>query len=110
MSERQPDRARDLHDTCSPAIYRQRKSDQRRHKMADRIDSDLPGDGIDRRGFLKCMAWAGTGLLCTLNGGILTSLGLGEAAEAKGKAATGELSFAQISDSHIGFNKAANKD
>jgi 3',5'-cyclic-AMP phosphodiesterase len=78
--------------------------------MADRIDSDLHGDGIDRRGFLKCMAWAGTGLLCTMGGGVLTSLGLTEAAEAKGMAAGSGLSFAQISDSHIGFNKAANKD
>jgi 3',5'-cyclic AMP phosphodiesterase CpdA len=78
--------------------------------MADYIDNDPTGDGIDRRGFLKCMAWAGTGLLCTMSGGILTSLGLPQAAEAKGKAATGTLSFVQISDSHIGFNKAANKD
>ncbi len=23
-------------------------------------------DGIDRRGFLRCMAWAGTGLVWTL--------------------------------------------
>ena len=23
-------------------------------------------DGVDRRGFLKCMAWAGTGALCVL--------------------------------------------
>src|SRR5947207_419645 len=78
--------------------------------MANTIEHEPTGDGIDRRGFLKCMAWAGTGLLCTINGGILTSLGLSQAAEAKGKAATGELSFAQLSDSHIGFNKAANKD
>src|SRR5438034_5360969 len=82
----------------------------RRHSVADYTNDDPKGDGIDRRGFLKCMAWAGTGLLCTINGGILTSLGLSQAAEAKGKAATGEFSFAQISDSHIGFNKAANKD
>src|SRR5690349_13889339 len=85
-------------------------ADQRRHSMADRMVPDPKGDGIDRRGFLKCMAWAGTGLLCTINGGILTSLGLTEAAEARGKAAAGGLSFAQISDSHLGFNKAANKD
>src|SRR5438874_8656514 len=26
-------------------------------------------DGVDRRGFLECMAWAGTGLLWTVNGG-----------------------------------------
>lgn len=78
--------------------------------MADYIDHDPTADGIDRRGFLKCMAWAGTGLLCAINGGILTSLSLGEAAEAKGKVAAAGLTFAQISDSHIGFNKAANKD
>jgi 3',5'-cyclic AMP phosphodiesterase CpdA len=78
--------------------------------MADRIDHDPTGDGIDRRGFLKCMAWAGTGLLCTINSGILTSLGLSEAVAAQQKSAAGELTFAQISDSHIGFNKAANKD
>jgi Icc protein len=67
-------------------------------------------DGIDRRGFLKCMAWAGTGTLCVMKGGILNSYGLsgftaGHAAKAKG-----ELSFAQISDSHMGFNKPANTD
>src|SRR6266566_4987998 len=78
---------------------RPRRADQRRHSMADRIVPDPEGDGIDRRGFL-----------CTINGGILTSLGISEAAEMKGKAARGALSFAQISDSHIGFNKAANQD
>ena len=30
-------------------------------------------DGIDRRGFLKCMAWAGTGALCVMQGGVLKS-------------------------------------
>src|SRR5207249_10370364 len=72
------------------------------------LHNDNP-DGVDRRGFLKCMAWAGTGLLCTINGGILSSLGLSEAAEANGMS-PGGLSFVQISDSHIGFNKAANQD
>jgi Icc protein len=63
-------------------------------------------DGIDRRGFLKCMAWAGTGVLWTAAGGVLTSRILGAAAELGGA----DLTFAQISDSHIGFNKDANKD
>jgi hypothetical protein len=31
--------------------------------MADYISHDHEHDGIDRRGFLQCMAWAGTGLL-----------------------------------------------
>jgi 3',5'-cyclic-AMP phosphodiesterase len=63
-------------------------------------------DGIDRRGFLKCMAWAGTGVLWTVSGGLLTSNLLG-ATPAPG---SGDFSFVQISDSHIGFNKDANKD
>jgi hypothetical protein len=70
------------------------------------------GDGIDRRNFLGCMAWAGTGLLWTLSGGVPTSKLLAQAA--KGAAgATGkseDFSFVQISDSHIGFNKGANPD
>ena len=37
-------------------------------------------DGIDRRGFLKCMAWAGTGALCVIKGGVLNSYGLGRVA------------------------------
>jgi 3',5'-cyclic AMP phosphodiesterase CpdA len=63
-------------------------------------------DGIDRRGFLKCMAWAGTGVLWTVSGGVLASKILGATADA----ASADFTFAQISDSHIGFNKDANKD
>jgi Icc protein len=66
-------------------------------------------DGIDRRGFLKCMAWAGTGALCVVQGGVLKSYSLSRAKWNAAKMA-GELSFAQISDSHMGFNKAANPD
>ena len=69
-------------------------------------------DGIDRRNFLSCMAWAGTGLLWTVGGGVPTSKLLAATAEtAKGKASpASSFSFVQISDSHIGFNKAANQD
>jgi 3',5'-cyclic-AMP phosphodiesterase len=77
------------------------------------ITEDRTGDGIDRRGFLKCMAWAGTGALFTIKGGILQSLPL-NAAVARSRSSTGsiagEFSFVQISDSHMGFNKAANPD
>ena len=69
------------------------------------LHNDNP-DGIDRRGFLKCMAWAGTGVLWTMSGGLLTSKMLGATAPLIG----GDFSFVQISDSHIGFNKDANKD
>ena len=58
---------------------------------------------LDRRLVLKCMTWAGTAMVWTVAGGVPRSR-LVESAEA---ASTG-FSFAQISDSHLGFNKAAN--
>jgi Icc protein len=67
-------------------------------------------DGVDRRGFLKCMAWAGTGALCVLQGGVLKSFALSDLAGYGAAAKKGDLSFVQISDSHIGFNKPANPD
>jgi Icc protein len=78
-------------------------------KNKDAIRIDHQRDGIDRRGFLKCMAWAGTGALCVLQGGVLKSYGLDDPAHIA-KATRGELSFVQISDSHMGFNKPANSD
>jgi 3',5'-cyclic AMP phosphodiesterase CpdA len=61
-------------------------------------------DGLDRRGFLECMAWAGTGMLWTVSGGLLGSTLLPPRVGAA-DVAKGSFSFAQISDSHIGFNK-----
>jgi 3',5'-cyclic AMP phosphodiesterase CpdA len=78
-------------------------------KDDDAIVLNHTRDGIDRRGFLKCMAWAGTGALCVLEGGVLKSYGLDDPARIA-KAGRGELSFVQISDSHMGFNKPANSD
>jgi len=76
----------------------------------DEILHDHNHDGIDRRGFLKCMAWAGTGALCVIDGGVLKSYSLSRLSEIGEKEAEGELSFVQISDSHMGFNKPANPD
>ena len=61
-------------------------------------------DGLDRRGFLECMAWAGTGMLWTVSGGLLGSTLLPSRAGAA-EIAKGSFSFVQISDSHIGFSK-----
>jgi Icc protein len=66
-------------------------------------------DGIDRRNFLSCMAWAGTGLIWSMVGGVPTSK-LFAAMPSSHAVATISFSFVQISDSHIGFNKAANQD
>jgi Icc protein len=86
---------------------------------ADIIRENINKDGIDRRGFLQCMAWAGTGVLYSLHGGVLKSLPLVPAAAAQGgmdgmkdqmNMKGADFSFIQISDSHIGFSKEANPD
>ena len=64
---------------------------------------------IDRRGFLRCMAWAGTGVAWTVTGGLLSGCGLGAAPQAAGPR-TRDLFFVQVSDSHIGFRGTANQD
>jgi plastocyanin len=77
--------------------------------MGDTILHNHDDDGVDRRGFLKCMAWAGTGALWAMQGGVLRAMPLGrDPAGAAGFG--GDLFFAQISDSHIGFSKEANPD
>ena len=44
--------------------------------------NDQHTTGEDRRGFLKCMAWAGTGALWTVSGGLASSICLDQAAAA----------------------------
>lgn len=58
-----------------------------------------------RRNFLRCMSWAGTAMVWTINGGVPRSrlMGGAEAAE------TG-FTFCQVSDSHLGFDKPVNTD
>jgi hypothetical protein len=67
-------------------------------------------DGSTRRQVLECMTWAGTGILWTVSGGVPKSLRLLGSAEAA-TAAAQSFTFAQISDSHIGFHvKPVNPD
>ncbi|HSB42942.1 MAG TPA: metallophosphoesterase [Methylomirabilota bacterium] len=67
------------------------------------------GDDLDRRGFLQCMAWTGTGLLWSVAGGVLSSRIIGASA-AEAQTAPSGFSFAQISDTHVGFRGEANRD
>lgn len=64
-------------------------------------------DGVDRRCFLKCMAWAGTGMVWSFVAGVPVSHALGRTPSQAGAV---DFNFVQISDSHIGFNKPANTD
>lgn len=82
-------------------------ADQRNQQNLSRPEHGDSADGIDRRGFLKCMAWAGTGLVWTFAGGVPTSRLFGETAR---DGQQSDFAFVQISDSHIGFNKPANTD
>lgn len=79
-------------------------------KKSDELIHDHNHDGIDRRGFLKCMAWAGTGAFCVMQGGVLKSYSLSRLPEMNPRESMGQLSFVQISDSHMGFSKPANPD
>jgi hypothetical protein len=62
-------------------------------------------DPADRRQFLKCMTWAGTAMVWTISAGIPRSRLIAPA-----EAAPTGFSFAQVSDSHLGFDKPANPD
>jgi Icc protein len=66
----------------------------------------------NRREFLRCAAWAGAGLVWTLSGGVPRSRALAQVAGAGAGHAPGasDFHFVQISDTHIGFDKAANPD
>jgi hypothetical protein len=92
--------------------------------MNHRIMHHPSNDGVDRRGFLKCMAWAGTGMVWGVSGGILgctridqqveaaeTSDGNDDKARASQKeSATASFTFVQVSDSHLGFSREPNRD
>jgi len=75
---------------------------------SDKIRPTKDEDGIDRRGFLECMTWAGTGVLWALAGGLPQAMGLSTALAAEPPAEP--FTFLQISDSHVGFSKPANPD
>src|SRR2546425_12677806 len=80
--------------------------DTHEHSAESRPES--AGDGLNRRGFLECMAWAGAGVVWTVAGGVRSSRALAQPATAQG--APGDFRFVQISDSHIGFKGDANPD
>ena len=69
---------------------------------------DLFDNPTDRRDALRCMAWAGTGALWAMSGGIARSTMLGGKGLAGNPAAS--FTFLQLSDSHVGFAKPANPD
>jgi 3',5'-cyclic-AMP phosphodiesterase len=62
-------------------------------EMGDFIEENLNQDGVDRRGFLKCMAWAGTGTLCILQSGVLKSFAMTQMDKMDHSKMKGELAY-----------------
>jgi hypothetical protein len=74
---------------------------------------DMSDDGFSgsRRKALRCLAFGGAGTLFALSGGVFSPIDLAAAAQMPERAkALGKPLFVQLSDTHIGFNKEANKD
>src|SRR5436189_4640625 len=81
--------------------------------MKVRITNDPSNDGVDRRGFLKCMAWAGTGMVWAVSGGILGCSRVEQQASqdrTTGQGTGASFTFVQVSDSHLGFSREPNRD
>ncbi len=74
------------------------------NKSDENADGPIAGG---RRDALKCMLWAGSGVLWTVAGGVPRGALLCSAEAAEPGHA---LRFVQISDSHIGFAKPTNMD
>src|SRR5437868_14974514 len=79
---------------------------------------DSKADGADtlsslrltRRSALACLgAWSGAAIVWSMSGGIPTALGMADDPKLR-DVAKGPFTFAQISDTHLGFNKEANPD
>lgn len=77
--------------------------------MSDHIIHHHNDDSIDRQGFLKFMAWAGTGVFCVLKGGALKSCSLSQLVH-DASSMKGDLGLVRISDNHVGFNKPTNPE
>jgi Icc protein len=63
-----------------------------------------------RRDFMKCLAWAGSGIAWTVVGGVPKAMPIGMGLGGPALAAESGFTFVQISDSHIGFKADANPD
>jgi 3',5'-cyclic AMP phosphodiesterase CpdA len=62
---------------------------------------------LDRRSFIRHATWAGAAVAVAVTGGVVTTEMLGSG---KPSNKTADFTFAQISDSHLGFQGKANSD
>jgi Icc protein len=76
-------------------------------KLLDR-ETGLPVDPARRRA-MKCLAWSGAAVVWTVSGGVVKAVGMANEGSTA-HAVEGKFTFAQISDTHIGFKKDANPD
>ena len=78
-------------------------------KATDASEQAQPHDPARRKALGCLAAWSGAAVLWTVSGGVPRALGATSDGETA-VAAQNALTFAQISDTHIGFHKEANPD
>ncbi len=78
--------------------------------MSEYTAHDHQDEGLTRKGFLKSTALAGAGVVVALVGGKVTTTALADALHPHAANSTADFSFVQITDTHIGFHQAANKN
>jgi 3',5'-cyclic-AMP phosphodiesterase len=82
----------------------------RNDSIHDKSTHDASTNRMSRRQALSCLGvWSGSAVIWSLAGGVPRALGMANDPVAK-KAAKNSFSFAQISDTHVGFHKEANPD
>jgi 3',5'-cyclic AMP phosphodiesterase CpdA len=79
--------------------------------MSEHSAKDRQAGGLPRQAFLKRgAAVAGAGMLWAVSGSKLSPIGLAAGQQDRTTAQTPGFSFVQISDTHVGFHQAANKN
>src|SRR5262249_25527868 len=79
--------------------------------MSKYSTQDQQPGGLPRQAFLKKgAAVAGAGGLLAVSGSKLSRIALGAGQQSRDAAQTAGFSFVQISDTHVGFHQAANKN
>src|SRR5260370_34577268 len=74
-------------------------------KKKDELLHDHNHDGVDRRGFLECKAWAGAGALCVMKGGGRNSYSLSRISGSRTAEMVSELGLDEGSDRHMTFEQ-----
>jgi 3',5'-cyclic-AMP phosphodiesterase len=95
-------------------MFRATETIRTENTMNDDSTNGPSDDGVDRRGFLKCMAWAGTGMVWAVSGGMMGCSRVEQQTKkdmpAEKAVTPASFTFVQVSDSHLGFSREPNRN